>query len=102
MGVPHTIMMFSGCIPVGVSSPELSYENNNEITTFDVTFAYRSMQTGAVGEQAAREWIEDKAINLIQNTVGEGKKSSLTSAGSALSRLQGVGGRIVNSITRLF
>lgn len=102
MGVPHTIMMFSGCIPVGVSSPELSYENNNEITTFDVTFAYRSMQTGAVGEQAAREWIEDKAINLIQNTAGEGKKSSLTSAGSALSRLQGVGGRIVNSITRLF
>lgn len=102
MGVPHTIMMFSGCIPVGVSSPELSYENNNEVTTFDVTFAYRSMQTGAVGEQAAREWIEDKAINLIQNTAGEGKKSSLTSAGSALSRLQGVGGRIVNSITRLF
>lgn len=102
MGVPHTIMMFSGCIPVGVSSPELSYENNNEVTTFDVTFAYRTMQTGAVGEQAAREWIEDKAINLIQNTAGEGKKSSLTSAGSALSRLQGVGGRIVNSITRLF
>lgn len=102
MGVPHTIMMFSGCIPVGVSSPELTYENNNEITTFDVTFAYRTMQTGAVGEQAAREWIEDKAINLIQNTVGEGISGSLTAAGSALSRLQGVGGRIVNSITRLF
>lgn len=102
MGVPHTIMMFNGCVPVGVSSPELSYENNNEITTFDVTFAYRSMQTGAVGEQAAREWIEDKAINLIQNTVGDGAPGSLTAAGSALSRLQGVGGRIVNSITRLF
>ncbi|QEG05495.1 baseplate tail tube initiator [Shigella phage JK32] len=102
MGVPHTIMMFNGCVPVGVSSPELSYENNNEITTFDVTFAYRTMQTGAVGEQAAREWIEDKAINLIQNTIGDGTSGSLTAAGSALSRLQGVGGRIVNSITRLF
>ena len=102
MGLPHTILMFGGCIPVGVSAPELSYENNNEITTFDVTFAYRTMQVGAIGEQAAREWVEDKAINLIQNTVGNGTTGSLSSAGSALSRLQGVGGRIVNTITRLF
>ncbi len=103
MGVPHTIMMFSGCVPVGVSAPELNYENNNEITTFDVTFAYRSMQTGAVGEQAAREWIEDKAINAITNTFGNNLlDSGLSAAGNALSRLNGVGGRVVNTVTNWF
>ena len=103
MGVPHTIMMFNGCVPVGVSSPELNYENNNEITTFDVTFAYRSMQTGAVGEQAAREWIEDKAINAITNTFGNNLlDSGLSAAGNALSRLNGVGGRVVNTVTNWF
>ena len=103
MGVPHTIMMFSGCVPVGVSAPELTYENNNEITTFDVTFAYRTMQTGAVGEQAAREWIENKAINAITNTFGNNLlDSGLSAAGNALSRLNGVGGRVVNTVTNWF
>ncbi|HCN7864018.1 TPA: phage tail protein [Escherichia coli] len=103
MGVPHTIMMFNGCVPVGVSAPELNYENNNEITTFDVTFAYRSMQTGAVGEQAAREWIENKAINAITNTFGNNLlDSGLSAAGNALSRLNGVGGRVVNTVTNWF
>ena len=103
MGVPHTIMMFNGCVPVGVSAPELNYENNNEITTFDVTFAYRSMQTGAVGEQAAREWIEDKAINAITNKFGNNLlDSGLSAAGNALSRLNGVGGRVVNTVTNWF
>lgn len=103
MGVPHTIMMFNGCVPVGVSAPELNYENNNEITTFDVTFAYRTMQTGAVGEQAAREWIEDKAINAITNTFGNNLlDSGLSAAGNALSRLNGVGGRVVNTVTNWF
>lgn len=103
MGVPHTIMMFNGCVPVGVSAPELTYENNNEITTFDVTFAYRTMQTGAVGEQAAREWIENKAINAITNTFGNNLlDSGLSAAGNALSRLNGVGGRVVNTVTNWF
>ncbi|ABR24694.1 gp54 baseplate tail tube initiator [Escherichia phage Phi1] len=103
MGVPHTIMMFNGCVPVGVSAPELTYENNNEITTFDVVFAYRTMQTGAVGEQAAREWIEDKAINAITNTFGNNLlDSGLSAAGNALSRLNGVGGRVVNTVTNWF
>lgn len=103
MGVPHTIMMFSGCVPVGVSAPELNYENNNEITTFDVTFAYRTMQVGAVGEQAAREWVEDKAINAITNTFSNNLlDSGLSAAGNALSRLNGVGGRIVNTVTNWF
>lgn len=103
MGVPHTIMMFSGCVPVGVSAPELNYENNNEITTFDVTFAYRTMQVGTVGEQAAREWVEDKAINAITNTFGNNLlDSGLTAAGNALSRINGVGGRIVNTVTNWF
>lgn len=63
-GIPHTVCMFTGCVPSGVTSPQVSFEENNTITTFDVTFAYRVMSVGAVGPQAAKEWIEDMAINL--------------------------------------
>lgn len=65
-GIPHTVCMFSGCIPSAVSSPQLSFEDNNTITTFDVTFAYRVMATGAVGPQAVKEWMEDLAIKIGQ------------------------------------
>ncbi|ADG60103.1 tail tube [Acinetobacter phage Acj9] len=61
-GLPHTAYMFSGCIPVIVGGPQVSYEDNNQITTFDMTFAYRTMSSGAVSETAAKEWMEDKAI----------------------------------------
>ncbi|EQA7786665.1 hypothetical protein ACX818_001250 [Acinetobacter baumannii] len=63
-GYPHTAYMFTGCIPMIVGGPQLSYEDNNQITTFDVTFAYRAMQVGAVGLNAAKEWMEDSAIKL--------------------------------------
>lgn len=65
-GLPHTAILFNGCIPVGVSSPQLSYEENNQISTFDVTFAYRSMLMGPVELEAAKEWMEDTAIKLGQ------------------------------------
>lgn len=51
-GLPHTVVMFNGCIPVAVSAPELSYDNDNQISTFNVTFAYRSMQIGPVNGQS--------------------------------------------------
>ena len=63
-GLPHTVVLFTGCVPVGVTSPQMSYEDNNQITTFDVTFAYRSMMMGPVELQAAKEWMEDTAISL--------------------------------------
>lgn len=63
-GLPHTVILFTGCVPVGVTSPQMSYEDNNQITTFDVTFAYRSMMMGPVELQAAKEWMEDTAISL--------------------------------------
>ena len=63
-GLPHTVVLFTGCVPVGVTSPQMSYEDNNQITTFDVTFAYRSMMLGPVELQAAKEWMEDTAISL--------------------------------------
>lgn len=101
-GMPHTVVMFNGCVPVSVSAPELSYENNNEITTFDVTFAYRVMSTGAVGEEFLRDWAENVAISAIDKTLGGGEGSSLSAVGSALSRVNGVGGRLVNSVTNIF
>lgn len=85
-GLPHTVMMFTGCIPTGCGAPELSYEGNNTIAVFDVTFAYRSMQTGAVGKQAALDWLEDKAVNMI------GKINSNMSLNSTLPALSRLGG----------
>lgn len=41
-GVPHSTYVFQKCLPVKVSSPELSYETNNEIWTFTVDFAYKT------------------------------------------------------------
>lgn len=67
-GVPHTVCMFSGAIPVAVSAPELSYENSSEIATFDVTFAYRSMSVGAVSDSAIEDWIKgDLLPNAAEN-----------------------------------
>lgn len=64
-GVPNTVLLYHGCIPVGCSKPRLSWEENNTISVFDVTFAYRYTSIGAVGKQAAKEWIEDRAIDAI-------------------------------------
>lgn len=85
-GLPHTVVMMQGCVPVGVSSPELSYDGDNQIATFDVTFAYRVMSTGAVGEQAAWDWLEDKTINGITK-INPGQ--SLSQEVARLSRLAG-------------
>lgn len=59
-GVPHTIVMINGAIPVGATSPELSYESDGAISTFDVTFAYRYIQIGSVSEKDRGEYIEER------------------------------------------
>lgn len=109
-GLPHTVVMLNGCVPVGVSSPELSYDGDNQIALFDVTFAYRSIQTGAVGKQAAYEWLEDK---VLKGVAGISESNSLSSSVAKLSRLSGAssgltglvntfGGRTINNgISRL-
>lgn len=96
-GLPHTVAMFTGCVPVSVSAPELSYEDNNTIAVFDVTFAYRSMQVGSVGRQAALDWLESKTVGAIDNISEE---NSLSSSLRNLTRLGGAGGGI-GAITRL-
>ncbi|ANA49538.1 tail tube [Salmonella phage vB_SnwM_CGG4-1] len=90
-GIPHTVIMFTGCIPVGCGAPELTYEGDNQIAVFDVTFAYRVMQTGAVGRQAGLDWLEDKAVNAINKINPD---LSLNGSLSRLSRLGGAGGGI--------
>lgn len=97
-GVPHTVLMFQGCVPTGVSAPELSYENDNQIATFDVTFAYRVMHVGAVSRQAAEEWVADRLIHAIGKIGGE---KPLTAASQALGRLNGSLSSAVN-IGRFF
>ena len=85
-GLPHTVVMLTGCVPVSVSAPELSYEGDNQIATFDVTFAYRVMSTGAVGRNAALEWLEDKVIKGVS---GISSDNNLNSEVAKLSRLSG-------------
>ncbi|ARB05989.1 hypothetical protein fHeYen901_216 [Yersinia phage fHe-Yen9-01] len=104
-GLPHTVSMFTGCIPVSVASPELAYENDNTIATFDVTFAYRAMQIGAVGTQAALDWLEEKAIfNIDKINPGQSLNSSLAQLsrlGGARTGLGGVIGLASGSSSRL-
>lgn len=64
-GKPHTVAMFNGVIPVSVGLPELSYEDDNGVMTFDVTFFYRKMSIGSVGKQAAWDWVEDKTSAIV-------------------------------------
>lgn len=63
---PHTAYFFHGCIPMIVGGPQISYEDNNQITTFDVTFAYRHISVGAISLAAAKEWMEDMTIDIIK------------------------------------
>lgn len=95
-GLPHTVCMYSGCIPVGVSAPTLGYDDNNQIATFDVTFAYRVAQIGAVGKQAALDWLEDKTVQKI-DTINPDLGAS--SNAGRLSRLSGAGGGISQVVT---
>ncbi|AHY25178.1 tail tube [Pectobacterium bacteriophage PM2] len=95
-GLPHTVVMMQGCVPVGVSAPELSYEGDNQIATFDVTFAYRVVSTGAVGRTAALDWLEDKAINVITGINGN---QSLSTQLASLSRLSGAQSGMSNLVT---
>lgn len=94
-GLPHTVIMFTGCIPIGVGAPELTWDGDNTIAVFDVTFAYRVMQTGAVGKQALNDWIEDKAINAIGKI---NPNQSLSSTLPSLSRLNGARGGVSSAL----
>jgi hypothetical protein len=95
-GLPHTVCLFSGAMPVACGAPEFTYDGENTIAVFDVTFAYRSMQTGSVGKQAAMDWLEDKAIQKIETI---NPNQSLSASASRLSRLGGAGGGISNITT---
>lgn len=90
-GLPHTVVLFTGCVPVGVTSPQMSYEDNNQITTFDVTFAYRSMMMGPVELQAAKEWMEDTAISLgkqaMDPNMNLSSHSRLSGSANSVSKL---------------
>lgn len=100
-GLPHTAVMFTGCVPVSVGSPELSYDSDNQITTFDVTFAYRVMSAGAVGRQAAIDWAENTAISAIHRISGTPNNSGLVGSLSQLSRIGGNTGSVSNVITKV-
>lgn len=65
VGMPHTVALFDGCIPVGISSPELSWESNNTVSTFDVTFAYRNYDIGGLSVESAADYIDDFFAGII-------------------------------------
>lgn len=84
-GVPHTVAMFNGVIPVSVSAPEMSFEDNNSLMTFDVTFFYRKMSIGSVGSKAVTDWLTDKADTAIDKI---NPNLSLNQTSSRLSTLR--------------
>lgn len=84
-GLPHTVAMFNGVIPVSVGTPEMSFEDNSSIMTFDVTFFYRKMSIGSVGKQAVLDWLQDKADTAID---GINANMSLNTTSSRLSTLR--------------
>ena len=98
-GLPHTVCMYTGCIPVGVSAPQFSYEDNNQIATFEVTFAYRVAQIGAVGKQAAMDSLEDKIVQKIDTINPNLSAQGLGSISSRLSRVAGVGNGLSKILT---
>lgn len=72
-GKPTTIYAFNECMPMTVSSPVLSYEDDNQISTFDVTFAYRSMTIADVPREKAEQFLTDGA-GVGLDSLGFGKK----------------------------
>jgi hypothetical protein len=97
-GLPHTVIMFTGCVPIACGAPELTYDGDNQIAVFDVTFAYRVMSTGAVGRQAALDWLEDRAVSSI-STIND--NMSLNGSLSRLSRLGGAQGGLSNMVNNI-
>ena len=82
-------------MPTGMQN---SPEPIKAFAVFDVTFAYRVMQTGAVGKQALNDWIEDKAINAIGKI---NPAMSLTSTLPSLSRLNGARGGVSTALNNV-
>ena len=71
-GVPHSTYVFQKCIPVKVSSPELSYETNNEIWTFTVDFAYKTgwlIAADKEGWDGFKQSIIEGAAGAVRNVV---------------------------------
>ncbi|UIW11470.1 MAG: baseplate hub protein [Enterobacter phage ENC7] len=71
-GVPHSTYVFQKCVPVKVSSPELSYETNNEIWTFTVDFAYKTgwlIEADKEGWDGFKQSIIEGAAVAVRNVV---------------------------------
>lgn len=71
-GVPHTTYVFQKCLPVKVSNTELSYDNNNEIWTFTVDFAYKVgwiVEADKQGWDGFKQSLYEGAAIAIRNVV---------------------------------
>lgn len=70
-GLPHTTLVFNGCIPVSIKeSQSYDYETQDTIQTFDVTFAYRSFITGPVSVERALEWLASRGLDSVIGKAG--------------------------------
>lgn len=72
-GLPHTVTMFNGCIPIDVTQPTLSYDEKGEFAVFEVAYAYRSMQIGKVPKSMASNWMLKDIGSVIGNKVFSSK-----------------------------
>lgn len=70
-GIPHTTLVFNGCVPISVKESEVyDNETHNTIQTFDVIWAYRSYFTGKVELEKALEWLASRTVDSIIGKAG--------------------------------
>lgn len=101
-GLPHTVHVFDGCIPISVGELNYDWDSTGEIQTFDVVFMFKRRSMGRVGQAARIEWGEkflaglagaagrqmsglaNKAGSSIRTTLGNVSSGLLSSANSIL------------------
>lgn len=96
-GMPTKVHSLEGCLPHDVSEMTYDYESNNEIQTFDVTFAYITHIPGDTPEAALQEWAENIAVATAKKA-GESVDSLIASAQGYPGRR---GGFSANSTSRI-
>lgn len=64
--IPHTTFIYQKCVPVKITLPELSYENNNEIWTFTVDFAYKTCWPVEADKEGWKGFLENVLASTAQ------------------------------------
>lgn len=100
-GLPFMMHQFDGCVPIRLGELNFSYENNNEILTFEVEFAHTSHWSGPTGRELAKSWAEtftSIAAAKLGDRYGAKIDSMIGNIGTGIANgiggIGGIGGKI--------